>query len=107
MSRMIVLGVCLLGLTACDPASQTMLTGASLVSLAHTKKTVGDHLSTWAFDQDCSTLKFVNGEEYCQDFEDETAAAPQEPELHCYQTLGGVSCYRTPDKSASAQTKIQ
>lgn len=106
MLRMTVLSACLLGLTACDPSSQAMMTGASLVSLAHTKKTLGDHFNTWAFDKDCSTLEFVNGEEYCKEFEDETVNAAPEKTHYCYRTLGGVSCYTKPDKSASAQTKI-
>ncbi len=106
MLRMSVLGACLLGLTACDPSTQAMMTGASLVSLAHTKKTLGDHFNTWAFDKDCSTLQYVNGKEYCTEFEDEEAKMPPEKVLHCYRTLGGVSCYREPDKSASAQTKV-
>src|SRR3546814_11515547 len=57
-----------LGLTACDPASQAMLAGASLVSFVHTDKTVGDHVATWAFDKDCSTLTLANGEGYCRAF---------------------------------------
>src|SRR3546814_16443908 len=55
-----------LGLTACDPASQAMLAGASLVSFVHTDKTVGDHVATWAFDQDYPTLPLPNGEGYCR-----------------------------------------
>lgn len=106
MLRMTALGACLLGLSACEPSTQVMLSGASLVSLAHTDKTLGDHFNTWAFDKDCSLLRFSNGEEYCQEFEDETAKVPEEPALHCYRTIGGVSCYREADKSASAQTKV-
>ncbi len=106
MLRMTALSLTLIGLTACEPSTQVMLTGASLVSLAHTKKTVGDHFNTWAFDKDCSTLRFVEGEEYCKEFEEEEAAVPQEQTLHCYRTLGGVSCYRQPDKSSSLQTKV-
>ncbi|WP_282609614.1 hypothetical protein [Pelagibius sp. Alg239-R121] len=106
MLRMTALGTCLLGLTACEPSTQVMLTGASIVSLAHTEKTVGDHFNTWAFDKDCSIVQFVNGEEYCQEFEDEQSEIPQEQALHCYRTIGGVSCYREPDKSSTAQTKV-
>lgn len=106
MLRLTALGACLFGLTACEPSTQVMLSGASLVSLAHTDKTLGDHFNTWAFDKDCSIVQFANGEEYCQEHEDETAQIPEEPDLHCYRTLGGVSCYREADNSASAQTKV-
>ena len=109
MLRMTALGACLLGLTACEPSTQVMLSGASLVSLAHTDKTLGDHFNTWAFDKDCSILQFSNGEDYCQEYEDEAAKAAEaaaQPVLHCYRTIGGVSCYEKPDRSASAQTKV-
>ena len=106
MLRMTALGVCLLALAACTPSAQVALTGASLVSLAHTDKTVGDHVSTWAFDKDCSLIQFIDGEEYCQEYEDAAAKAAEQPVLHCYRTIGGVSCYERPDRSASAQTKV-
>jgi hypothetical protein len=104
----------LLGLAACDPASQAMLAGASLVSFVHTDKTIGDHVATWAFDQDCSTLTLANGEGYCRDrvTEEELAAreAGARAELaatYCYRTLGAISCYRQPDPAASSATWVR
>lgn len=103
-----------LGLAACDPASQAMLAGASLVSLAHTKKTIGDHLATWAFDKDCSTLALSHGEGYCHDFmtDEEKAAAKAQADArlagtYCYRTLGTVSCYREPDEMASSEARVR
>jgi len=102
------------GLAACDPASQAMLAGASLVSLAHTDKTVGDHVATWAFDEDCSTLALSNGEAYCRPFvtEEERAAAEAEAAArlagtYCYRTLGAVTCYREPDEMASGMARVR
>ncbi|MGF1593387.1 MAG: hypothetical protein ACFCUW_08920 [Kiloniellaceae bacterium] len=103
-----------LGLAACDPASQAMLAGASLVSFVHTDKTVGDHVATWAFDQDCSVLTLANGEGYCNDFvsEEELAAveaeaAARQAGTFCYRTLGAVSCYREPDPLASSTARVR
>jgi len=103
-----------LGLAACDPASQAMLAGASLVTFVHTDKTIGDHVTTWAFDKDCSTLTLANGEGYCHDFvtEEERAAAEaeaaaQQAGTYCYRTLGGVDCYRQPDTMASSAARVR
>jgi hypothetical protein len=99
-----------LGLAGCDPASQAMLTGASLVTLAHTDKTIGDHVATWALDKDCSTLTLANGEGYCHDFVDEEAQAAAEGALdapYCYRTLGDVTCYLQPDPLASTATRLR
>jgi hypothetical protein len=103
-----------LGLAACDPASQAMLAGASLVTFVHSDKTIGDHVATWAFDKDCSTLTLANGEGYCNDFvgEQELAAAEAEAEAlqaatFCYRTLGAISCYREPDPLASSAARVR
>ncbi|MGD1878873.1 MAG: hypothetical protein ACFB13_15405 [Kiloniellaceae bacterium] len=102
------------GLGACDPASQAMLAGASLVTLAHTDKTISDHVATWAFDKDCSTLSLANGDDYCKDIptEEELAAAQAEAEAQqaatfCYRTLGAISCYAQPDEMASSMARVR
>ncbi len=102
-----------IGLAACDPAT-AVIAGGSLVSLAHTDKTLGDHVVTWAFDQDCSLLNASNGEPYCQRFETdeerlakEAEAAAQRAQTYCYRTLGAISCYREPDNMASSQARVQ
>lgn len=103
-----------LGLGACDPASQAVLAGASLVSFVHTDKTVSDHMATWAFDSDCSLLHTANDESYCIPFETEeqrraaeAEAAARRAQTYCYRTLGGISCYREPDDMASSQARVQ
>lgn len=103
-----------LGLGACDPASQAMMAGASLVSFVHTDKTLGDHMATWAFDSDCSILYTANGEPYCQKLatEEERRAAEAEAaalqaQTHCYRTLGSITCYREPDTMASSQARVR
>lgn len=103
-----------LGLAACDPGTTAMMAGVSIVSLAHTDKTLGDHFATWAFDEDCSLLNASNGEPYCQRFETEedrraaeAEAAAQRAQTYCYRTLGAISCYREPDSMASSQARVQ
>ena len=103
-----------LGLAACDPASQAMLAGASLVTFVHSDKTIGDHVATWAFDKDCSTLSLANGEDYCRDFvteeelaDAEAAARAEQNATFCYRTLGAVDCYRQPDAMASSAARVR
>jgi hypothetical protein len=103
-----------LGLAGCDPASQAMLAGASLVTFVHTDKTVGDHVATWALDKDCSTLTLANGEGYCRDFPSQEALAAAEAEAeaartatYCYRTLGTVSCYSQPDEMVSSAVRVR
>jgi len=103
-----------LGVGACDPVSQAMFAGASLVSFVHTDKTIGDHVATWAFDQDCSMHTLANGEGYCNDFvtEEEIRAAEAEAaarldHTYCYRTLGAIDCYRQPDDMASSTARVR
>lgn len=103
-----------LGLAACDPASQAVMAGASLVTFVHSDKTVSDHLATWAFDKDCSTLSLANGEGYCNDWVSEEQLAAEEAEAkarlastYCYRTLGAVNCFREPDRMASSAQRVR
>lgn len=101
-----------LGLAACDPATQAMVAGASLVSFVHTDKTLGDHVATWAFDKDCSTLTLANGKGYCHDFATQEQLAAAEAEAvaahsYCYRTLGQITCYSEADPLASAAVRVR
>lgn len=101
-------------LGACDPGTTAVMAGASLVTLVHTDKTLGDHVATWAFDKDCSTLSLANGGDYCSEHlsEEELAAAEAEAQArldrtYCYRTLGTVNCFTQPDEMASANLRVR
>ena len=89
-------------LTGCDPASNAVLTGASVVSLMQSKKTLTDQALSWALDEDCSTLFMLRGEEYCQ-----PRALVDERERYCYRTLGSITCYAKPDPRSGPMTLVQ
>lgn len=91
--------VSLLGLAACDPASMVM-TGASIVSVIQSEKTMGDNALSWALDKDCSLLQIARGEDYCQ------SRTPLLAEQYCYRNLGGITCYSKPDPTASAEIAV-
>jgi len=57
-----------------------------------TDKTLMDHLVSHRTNKDCSTVRVEQGRTYCR--EDEPNPMPN---VHCYQTLGDVMCYSTPD----------
>ena len=103
-----------LGLGSCALGPTVLLAGASITSLNHTDKTLGDHAATWAFDKDCSILHTSEKEPYCQPIETEeerlaaeAEAAALRAQTYCYRTLGEISCYREPDSMASSQARVQ
>ncbi|WP_421709242.1 hypothetical protein [Algihabitans sp.] len=85
-------------LGACDPT--LLATGASVVTLVATDKTMTDHALSAALDRDCSFVRSSRGESFCV----------QEPYVmqteHCYRTLGNVTCYSRPDPQASDAQRV-
>jgi hypothetical protein len=80
-------------LAGCDPS--LMMSGASVVSLVATDKTLSDHAVSLATGRNCSTVRMSRGESFCAPEPHAMAAE------HCYRTLGGISCYTRPDPQAS------
>ncbi len=88
------------GLQACAVVSG----GASVVSLIATKKTIMDHVVSFATDQDCSTIAYERDEPYCTD---PNAPLPVQPVYHCYRSLGSISCYETVDPFANGHREVR
>src|SRR5208283_2905358 len=64
------------------------------VSVINTQKTIDDHLVSWISGEDCSTLKALHGEPYCQP---EKVKGPMVTRTsYCYKNLAGVTCYTQP-----------
>lgn len=63
------------------------------VSVINTQKTLVDHISGWLNGQDCSTLRYKNGDNYCRPY---YVNKPVVPQLYCYRTLAAVTCYEQP-----------
>ena len=61
-----------------------------VASLMLTKKTVFDHVATFATGQDCSTPRAERDGPYCAKWP-EPPAPP--PEVYCYATLARPTCY--------------
>ena len=75
-----------------------MIEGASIIT---TEKAVEDHIFSFYSGKDCSAARMGKGETYCR--EDEPNPSP---EVHCYQTLGDVSCYSQPNASYGDRKKV-
>jgi hypothetical protein len=89
-----------LALSACAAVSG----GASVVSLIATKKTIMDHVVSFALEQDCSTIQFERGEPYCSD---PNEPGPVQPVYHCYRSLGEISCYEIADPYRDGAAEVR
>lgn len=71
------------------------------VSLLTTEKAVEDHIFSAYSGKDCSAIRVERGETYCR--EDELNPTPV---VHCYRTLGDVTCYEKPNPSYQDDSKV-
>ena len=66
MQRLLASCFAALALVACDPGSQALFLTANIASYVQTDKTLVDHGVSYARDEDCSTLTWAEGDDYCQ-----------------------------------------
>jgi hypothetical protein len=102
--RPLSLVVALGALTACTDPVSVALSGASVVSVVQTGKTISDHAMSAATGMDCSIVNTLSGTSWCQppvnDAPDPAAA------LSCYRSIAEVTCYTrdNPHETASQRT---
>jgi hypothetical protein len=70
-------------------------------TVAATDKTPVDHLVSLVIGKDCSVVRKHRGSTYC--VEDEATPPVR---VHCYPTLGEVTCYAEPDPFPGGQRKL-
>jgi hypothetical protein len=70
-------------------------------TVAATDKTPVDHLVSLVTGKDCSIVRRYRGSTYC--VEDEMTPPVR---VHCYPTLGEVTCYAEPDPFPGGQRKL-
>lgn len=61
------------------------------VSVINTQKTIDDHLVSWLSGEDCSTLKALHGEPYCQP--EPASVLKVKRTVYCYKDLAASTCY--------------
>ena len=108
MTRAALILASLLALSGCFAGPSVVMTGISVATFIHTDKTPIDHAMSHATEQDCATLHTVKKEPYCQSLpmDPRERLAEMSTALHCYRTLGTVTCYTQRDPLASQQTRI-
>ncbi|WP_139134846.1 hypothetical protein [Magnetovibrio blakemorei] len=77
------------------------LTVVSTALTMGTGKTLTDHAVSLYANKDCSTVRTEQGRTYCR--EDEPNPAPT---VHCYPTIGDVTCYAVPEATRSLDERV-
>ena len=96
MMRITALLATLAMLGGCD-----LLAGAETASTVVTGERLSDHVVSFASGKTCSTKRTRRGLTYC--VEDEVIPNPN---VHCYPTLGQVTCYDRDDPFGDGQQKV-
>ena len=104
------LGASLSGCAALAVApAAAVYAGVEGISLNHTDKLMSDHVASAVTGQDCSFLKYKDTGNYCRSAAEiaaEDARSNRDLAGYCYQTRGIVTCYDTPDPTASTEIRI-
>jgi hypothetical protein len=97
--------VALCALTACTDPLSIALSGASVVSVVQTGKTISDHAMSAATGMDCSLRHSISGESWCQPEINDTPDPATD--LVCYRSIANVTCYNydNPHETASRRTQ--
>ena len=83
--------------------------GVEGISLNHTDKLMSDHVASAVTGQDCSFLKYKDTGIYCRsaaEIAEQAAKERRDLSSYCYRRLGMVTCYESPDPTASAEIRV-
>ena len=104
-----------LALLAVLPGCVAMLPAAAVyggmegLSLNHTDKLMSDHVASAVTGQDCSFLKYKETGIYCRsaaEIAEQAAKERRDLSGYCYRRRGMVTCYDSPDPTASGEIQI-
>ena len=73
------------------PLSMQGMMAVDGMTVVSTGKTISDHLVSYASGKNCSTVRRQIGQNFCE--EDELS---EPEEIYCYNSLGDVNCFATP-----------
>ena len=94
--RLFAMLLCFVLLAGCG-----VVVGVEGGSLLATDKTFTDHIVSFASGKDCSVIRKERGLAYC--VEDQLNPRAR---VHCYRTLGRVTCYERPDPYGARQEEV-
>jgi hypothetical protein len=105
----------ILALAAVLPGCVAMLPAAAVyggvegISLNQTDKLMSDHVVSAVTGQDCSFLKYKDTGIYCRsaaEIAEQAAKERRDLSAYCYRRRGMVTCYDSPDPTATAEIQI-
>ena len=104
-----------LALAALLPGCVAMLPAAAVyagvegVSLNQTDKLMSDHVVSAVTGQDCSFLKYKDTGNYCRsaaEIAEQAAKERRDLSGYCYRRRGMVTCYDSPDPTATPEVRV-
>jgi hypothetical protein len=109
-----LIGLALLAnLTGCAALAATpaiaVYAGVEGVALNQTGKLASDHVVSAITGQDCSFLRYKDTGNYClsaAEIAGQEARERRDLSGYCYRNLGTVTCYGTPDPTASDEIRV-
>ena len=102
--RKIFIIISLLSLTGCGSLGMSGVPGLGqieMLTVMGTDKSVVDHVVSISSGKNCSSIELEKGGYYCE--EDEPKIVQN---IHCYNTLGSVTCYTKEDPYQGRYQKI-
>ena len=76
------------------------LIALDVVSVINTDRTLTDHAASLFTGRDCSTIRYLDGDHYC-----DRPPAPQ-PALYCYRSLGAIVCHSESDPHGDGKQPV-
>jgi hypothetical protein len=104
----LALAAVLPGCVAALPAA-AVYAGVEGISLNQTDKLMSDHVVSAITGQDCSFLKYKDTGNYCRsaaEIAEQAAKERRDLSGYCYRRLGRVTCYDSPDPTATAEITV-
>lgn len=104
----LALAVLLPGCVAALPAA-AVYAGVEGVSLNQTDKLMSDHVVSAVTGQDCSFLKYKDTGNYCRsaaEIAEQAAKERRDLSGYCYRRRGMVTCYDSPDPTATPEVTV-
>ena len=108
-TRSAFLGLAVGALSACGLEGAALVGAAAGGTFVGTDKTPVDHAASAISGKDCSLLYTNNNGDWCRERVDpeQEAIRKAENRPYCYNTLGAVTCYDSPDPYSNNEVPVQ
>ena len=83
------------------PNMMPEMMGIDGVTVVTTGKTISDHVVSYMSGKNCSTVRRKTGQNFC---EEDDLSTPEE--IYCYNSLGNVNCFASPQPYGQGSSTI-